>query len=184
MQKMKDPAFRYYEWQFLMSIKRILVWEWLAMQCGYDHKALQKWIFTFRILELDRKAQRDLMLLAHSGKVGRTKANRILHETLYDKALSEKYWDLSHCVTSSVLWARKCMDRPPRMHKHLWEPGWEWIHYLHCFPSDLPFAPDSVPDDAHLPIHQDPATRVPLAPPNCWWRPARELPAARPRNWM
>ena len=173
LKKNNDPAWIFYEWQFLKQVKRILMWEWLFMQKGTDEAALAMWIYAMRILEIDRKAQRELMLLAHSGLVGRTKANRILHQCLYEKGLDARYEDLSPYVSSAVAWARKSMDRPPRMHRQLWEPDWSWSYYQTCFPSDLAFAPDSVPEDAVAPNLCDPETGVPLPPPRCWRVPHR-----------
>ena len=40
--------------------------------------ALQEWILVLKILEVDKKARRDMFLLAQSGQVGRTHANKIL----------------------------------------------------------------------------------------------------------
>ena len=113
----RDPAFPWYEWQYLKTIKRFLLYHWRDMQTKYDEETLQSWVYAFRVLELDRKAQRDLMLLSHSGLVGRTKANRILHSLLHDEGLHPDYWDLSHYVSAQVMNARYSMDRPPRMHR-------------------------------------------------------------------
>ena len=124
------------------------------------------------------------MLLVHSGLVGRTKANKILYVCLSEKCLDEEYEDLSSWVTSSAGWARRSMDRPPRMHRMLWEPDWQWRCLLECYPSDLPFAPDSAPADAQVPSLQDPDTGVPLSPPHCWRRPQlpglQQAPASAP----
>ena len=42
-----------------------------------------------KLLELDRKAQRDLILLAISGLKGRTMANKFLHELLLQHATKD-----------------------------------------------------------------------------------------------
>ena len=59
------------------------------------------------------------MLLAQSGLVGRTYANKILWSLLSNWALDPTYEDLSHKVSSEVGWARRNFDRPPRGNRDL-----------------------------------------------------------------
>ena len=67
-------------------------------------------------LELDRKAQVDLFLLAHSGEAGRSEANEILWELLSIGALTPDHKDLSNKTNSLVGKARRYLDRPPHWH--------------------------------------------------------------------
>ena len=47
-----------------------------------EDEASTLWTHTFMYLELDMQSQRDLMLLVHSGYVGRSEANFILWSLL------------------------------------------------------------------------------------------------------
>ena len=75
-----DPAFPYFEYMYLKTIHYFLTQRWWILQGGVDEVALEEWILVLRILELDQKARRDLFLLAQSGQVGRTHANKILRQ--------------------------------------------------------------------------------------------------------
>ena len=107
-------GFLYFEHKFLIWVHEILTRHWGTVQGGTSERALHLWQEIFMTLELDRKAQGDLMLLAHEGLVGRSEANEILWELLSVWALKPEYEDLSHKVTNMVYIARKNLDRPPR----------------------------------------------------------------------
>ena len=80
---------------------------------GVDLEAMQLWWEVFQVLELDKKSQRDLLILAHGGPVGRSYANKILWKLMSDWALDGTYRDLSNKVSNEVNWARKNFCRPP-----------------------------------------------------------------------
>ena len=112
-------------------------------------------------LELDRKAQGDLMLLAHEGLVGRSEANEILWELLSVWAIRPEYEDLSHKVTHMVYQARRNIERPPKDH---WDRGrWRWNQYYE--PRHPQWSPKAVP--RNYAVLKGPGG-VPLAPPECW----------------
>ena len=76
-------------------------------------------------LDIDRKAQADMMLLAHAGVVGRTSANYLMWQMLSDWALNTTHQDLSRKVSSNVKWQRRNFDRPPANHNDLWNFKWK-----------------------------------------------------------
>ena len=118
------PLFRFYALQYLHFIRIALTDWWGAIQCGTNEQALRCWQKVFEVLELDRKACADIMLLAHSGLVGRVKANQLLWNLLSNIALKPDYRDLSHKVTNLVNWAKQSFQRPPRRSEDLrW---WRW----------------------------------------------------------
>ena len=78
-------------------------------------------------LELDKKAQVDLFLLAHQGRAKRTEVNEILWNLLSNLALDPEYRGLSHFASASVGQARKRMGRPPW--GHAGRPYWTWSNY-------------------------------------------------------
>ena len=122
------------------------------------------WWKIFQVLELDKKARLDLVLLAQSGGVGRTYANKIMWDLLSNWALEYTYRDLSNKVSSEVKWVRMEFDRPPAGHKDLrW---WRW-EFLQVVPKHM--APWS--SKAHLKesweLQLGPGGE-PLPPPLCW----------------
>ena len=136
--------------------------DWPIIQGGRDEQALRLWMEIFETLELDRKSIVDIMILAHSGEVGRAEANEVLWEILSVWALKDDYMDLSHKVSSLVNRARRNIDRPPRGHRDL--EWWQWSCYWE------PRAPHWGPRAAPAP-----GARVltghggePLQPPLCW----------------
>lgn len=166
MKYLEDEHFAYWEYQYLKFIKMRLTTDWYILQSGVDEVALMKWLNIMRFLELDKKARLDLLLLAQSGIVGRTQANKLLWNLLSNWALDPTYEDLSHKVSSEVGWARRTFDRPPRGHKDLgW---WRWSCY------DAPkwhkkWSPLEVPRG-----HWDLVRGLggePLPPPLCWGVP-------------
>ena len=81
---MRTPYFRRFEHQFLLSVRRALTYDWGIIQSGQDLKTLSRWMDLFELLELDDKAQKDLMLLVHLSEAGRAEANEILWTLLSD----------------------------------------------------------------------------------------------------
>ena len=61
------PDFKYYEFRYLLWIRKILTTHWPTTQGGYDGQARLLWLEIFRTLELDKKAQADMFLWAHEG---------------------------------------------------------------------------------------------------------------------
>ena len=82
----------------------------------------------FMHLELDRKAQGDLMLLAHLGLAGRASANQILGELVSYWSRIPACQDLSHKATPLVWKARKHLNCPPAWHhdRSWWSPYCYW----------------------------------------------------------
>ena len=114
------------------------------LQGGTDKEALELWIMASKFLEFDNKARRDLFLLAISGEVGRTYANKILWNIMTGPAVCKEYLDLSNLVTHEVYKARKQFDRPPRGHPDMDWWLWTWYDYNHK--QDLMFSPTAVPN--------------------------------------
>ena len=162
LKHIQDPSFEYFEWHYLSFIKKCLTDYWWILQGKSDDEALSLWYLIFRILELDRKAQIDMLLLAHSGLVGRTVANEILWNLLSKWALDPRYEDLSHKVSSEINWARRRFDRPPRNHQDLW--WWSWRCYE--VPDRNQWSPLQVPRVPWSLRKGDDGR--PLPPPECW----------------
>ena len=164
MKFLGDPAFPYWEWQYLKTIHMILTEHWQLLQQGTSVEATDMWRNVFSILELDRKAQRGMFLLIHSGVVGRTYANRILWDLLSGPALDPEYQDLSCMTTNKVYAARKLFDRPPRENEDLrW---WRWEHLTCLHEGDLPWSPQAGPNRM-VPLCVGPGG-LPYPPPRCW----------------
>ena len=162
--------FAYYEFAILQFIHMNLTTLWPRLQGGTSQEDLELWQRIFVVLEFDRKAQIDLMLLVHSGECGRAEANEILWTILSVWALKPDYQDLSNKVSPLVRDARRAFDRPPRKHEDYWK--WHWA--LGWQPRHPHWSPLAVPRDATL--HTGPAG-LPLAPPACWGPPLRQPPA-------
>ena len=159
-----DPAWPYFEHWYLKFLHKTLTDHWPKISGGVDKEALQLRLDICRVLELDRKAKLDLMLLAHSGVVGRTCANKILWDMCSSWALSQTYEDLSHKCTSQVGWIRRTFDRPPAGHSDLcW---WTWEALGEPWDRHERFDPRKVPDKVPK-VSLGPG-RVPQAPPACW----------------
>ena len=153
--------FEFLEWWYLVFIRECLTTYWGIIQRGSGAQALERWNLIFLVLELDRKAQLDLMLLAHTGLAGRAEANEILWDLLSIWALKDDYLDLSHKVTSMVGRARRNLDRPPRNHPD--REWWTWTCYWE--PRRPSWSPRAVPD--HYEVITGP-NGEPLAPPACF----------------
>ena len=78
MKYLEDPSFEHFEWHYLKFLHECLTTKWFTIQFGFDGEALNLWYLVFKVLELDQKAQLDLMLLAQSGHIGRGHANKIM----------------------------------------------------------------------------------------------------------
>ena len=134
---------------------------------GVDENAVRLWWEIFQVLELDKKSQLDLLILAQSGPVGRAYANKILWDLMSNWALNQTYQDLSNKVSNDVNWARKNMDRPPRGHRDL--QWWKWSSYREPLARMRPWSPLSVPGAGHV-LRMGPGGE-PLPPPRCWGTP-------------
>ena len=132
-------------------------------------ETLKKLVEIFNVLELDRKARVELMLLYHSGLPGRTSANKVLWNLLSDWALDPTYEDLSHKVSSEVPKIRRTFDRPPWNHRDL--AMWPWRNYAEPLHRNWKWIAKAVPPRA---FHDPPLVLVvgpggpPLEPAECW----------------
>ena len=162
LKHVESPVFPWFEWHYLKFLHKCLTDYWWLIQGGSDERAMELWHKVFLVLELDRKAQVDIMLLAQSGLVGRSVANELMWDLMSTWALVDCYEDLSHKVSYEIKWRRRTFDRPPRGHGDLvW---WRWSSY------DLPrydrWDPRSVPR-VYWQLATGPGGR-PLPPPACW----------------
>jgi hypothetical protein len=153
----------FFEWHYLKCIHLFLTERWWILQSGRNNEALEEWLLVLQILEVDMKAHRDLLLLAQSGLVGRTHANRILWTLLTGAALDSRCEDLSNLVTHEVYSARRSFDRPPREHQDL--SWWRWTYYECPSKWDMKWSPAAVPDQRNLTMGPG---GEPLQPPTCW----------------
>ena len=172
LKHMEDPKFPYFEWVYKNLIHKFLVQDWYMIQAGYkDEDALNLWHQIFKILELDRKARRDLLLLAQAGVVGRTHANHILWMLMTGPALDPVYPDMNNLTTNLVYKFRRDFDRPPRQHLDL--KWWWWTCLEFPYKKDLRWSPMETPQ-GYWELHTGPGL-LPLPPPECWGpqRPAK-----------
>ena len=165
LKHLKDPAFPYFEYHYHKVLHRFLTDRWYLLQAGHDDVALAEWIKVMKVLELDNKARRDLMLLAQSGLIGRCKANKVLWQIMTNEALDGEYEDLSRKVTSMVYWARRTFERPPREHPDM--AWWWWSYYGEPAAwRDRRWSPREVPRGPwRLQMGRG---GLPLEPPHCW----------------
>ena len=159
------PHFAYFEAKHLQFLHTCLTSNWWKLQGGVGQETLEILLNIFRVLELDRKAQQDFMLLFQSGLVGRTQANKVLWDLLSKWSLELPYEDLSHKVTNAVGFARRSFDRPPRAHPDLvW---WTW-NRLRTPVENEHFSPLRVPRQVQrCRILMGPGG-MPMPPPHCW----------------
>ena len=164
LKHLEDPSFEHFEWHYLKFLRKCLTTDWYQIQFQCDEDTLELWYLIFKVLELDYKAQLDLMLLAQSGHIGRGHANKVMWDLMSIWALDDTYEDLSHKVTNAVGWARKTFDRPPRGHKDC--AWWTWSAYDvpakrmdHWCPKKFPKNPWEL---------RMGATGEPYPPPHCW----------------
>ena len=159
-----DPSFKHLEWHYLKFLHENLTTKWHLIQFGTGGEALDLWYLIFKVLELDQKAQLDLMLLSHSGHIGRGQANKIMWDLMSDWALCPTYADLSHKVSSQVGWVRRYFDRPPVGHKDL--AWWTWDAYDVPVKSMKPWCPMN-PPKGKWDLRMGPGGE-PYPPPYCW----------------
>ena len=163
---MEDPHAGYFEWLYKKTLHRALTNDWHLLQGPCDQVAVKMWVDVMKLLELDRKAQREMFLLAYSGPKGRTMANKFLHELLLQHATKDPaYRNLSSLVTSTIASMRKHLDRPPWFSEDM--PDWDWWFLDYVRWGDRPWAPDEVPANLSLP-HATGRNGEPLPPPQLW----------------
>ena len=165
LKRTQDPHFEFFEWHYKQTLHRLLVWDWKLLQSGYDDRACRKWVQCMKVLELDRKATRDMFLLAISGIKGRALANKLLFELLINHATKPEYEDLSNLVSSRVHNARQWIDRPPRTHEDM--QWWDWHQHELLVRSDRPWQASQVPAQAQIPNIVGSRGEI-LEPPQCW----------------
>ena len=163
MKLVRHIYFHWYEYQYLRFLHTCLTRDWWIIQGGVDAEALAKWHQIFEVLELDRKARRDFMLLVHSGLPGRAEANEIMWSLLSYWALQPQYRNLSSKTSQLILRARKRVDRPPRAHSD--RHGWTWSFYAE--PRHPNWSPLAVPRPGTWELLTGPGG-LPLPPPECW----------------
>ena len=164
LKHLQDPGAPYFEDYYLKFLHKNLTENWYLIMSGVDQRSKDLWWEIFQVLELDRKSQLDLLILAQSGPVGRSYANKILWDLMSHWALQTPYRDLSNKCSSEVNWARKNMDRPPRGHKDL--QWWTWRSYQEPMARQRPWSPLSVPQGRWV-LNTGPGGE-PLSPPQCW----------------
>ena len=118
-------------------IQETLTKDWFDAQGGQDVRARRKFLEICQTLELDRKAQVDLVLLAQQGHARRTEFNEILWELLSTVALDPEYRDLSNFVSSSVGQVRRVMGRHPWNHPRRTFLAWRRYTTMHNKSFDL-----------------------------------------------
>ncbi len=163
-----DPLFDFHKWHFLQYIKKWLSVEWVQLQGGGGSDTMQKIMDICDVLELDRKARIDFILLYQSGHPGRTLANKIMWDLLSQCALDGEYLDLSNKVSSECYNARRKFDRPPEWHPDV--SWWNWKFMFEVEEDDKRWSPTVVPEGDYE-LYTD-AGGVPRPPPRCW-RPSR-----------
>ena len=132
---------------------------------GYDQDAVNLWLEIFLSLDIDRKAQVDLMLLAQAGEVGRAYANHTMWLLLSDWAFNEDHQNLSCKVSNHVKWQRRYIDRPPAGHVDLWY--FRWTNLDEPPEHMKKWSPTEVPRGVRWVLKLD-SKGLPLPPPECW----------------
>ena len=132
---------------------------------GIDEHATRQWWEVMQVLELDKKAQLDLMVLAQSGPVGRCHANKVMWDLMANWALVRTYQDLSNKVSNDVTWAFKDFHRPPPGHQDL--AWWRWKFYKEPGLKVEHFSPlhKKKVSDCSVAIGEG---GEPKPPPHCW----------------
>ena len=162
-----ERLFKYWEWRYLKFIHTTLTEHWHLVQGDWPESKLM-WKKMFEVLELDDKAIKDIMLLAHSEQVGRAEANEILWRLLTGEALNPDYKDLSHLVTKLCKEAKKNIDGPPNWHHH--NEWWSWEKYIVV--RNRQFDPVRCPREGDKFVVITGEGGEPLEPPRCWKRKA------------
>ena len=162
---LEKPGHEWMEWKYLQTIHWILTKRWYIVQGGMGKEGLAEWMAIMNLLEMDKKARRELFLLLQSGYVGRVLANKLMWEILTTLAIEPPYYDISCKVTQLVNRMREQhLDRPPRDHKDL--KWWDWHYYLGVRKIDERWAPENVPQGTWFMVVGEDGT--PLEPPYCW----------------
>ena len=174
LKAVQDPKFPYWEWVRLNALKDFLTDKLHILLGRRDHYATHQWLCVMDLVDLDRRARVDLMLLAQAGLPGRTEANKILWSLMAEWAVDPSYRDLSAKVTSACGRARLKFDRPPRNH---WDnTWWGWSHYTDGCNND-PYCPKNIPDSVGVPCGPQEAWQMvpqlgphgePQPPPWAW----------------
>ena len=168
---LKAPGWEWLEQRYLKTVYHILTEKWWLLQSGHDLEALREWVKVTRLLEMDRKAVKELFLLLQSGEVGRAHGNKLMWTFLTGPAIEPPYCSCNHWFSSKVREVREEFDRPPRGSRDLWErlndgEGWWWNLYKEVQEDEAPFSPRAVPTGkwALRKGHND----EPLKPPACY----------------
>ena len=161
-----DPYFPWFEHNYLMFLRQNLTHSWPDLQRGHSRETLGRLDKIFMVLELDRKALVDFMLLYHSGLVGRTCANKVLWLLLSAWATDGRYRDLSNKVSQVVNLMRQTFERPQKDHPDL--ERWSWKHLEENRPDMVKWSPLSVPENARDDKVFTGKGGLPLRPPECW----------------
>ena len=161
----QDPYFGYFEHWYLQWTYMQLTRNWPYIMCEPSSHGMTLWADIFECLELDRKSQMDLLLLAHLGLAGRSEANKILWDLLSYWGLDRRYRDLSHKASSLVNQSRRKLDRPPKNHRD--RGWWTWSAYNVPRPEVFEFSPMAAPTGScSTPVLG--LDGVPQPPPRCW----------------
>ena len=168
LKQLDDPTFTWWEHWYLKFLQKKLSLDWRAIQFGTDAHATRLWWEIMQVLELDKKAQLDMMVLAQSGPVGRCHANKIMWDLMSSWATVRTYQDLSNKVSSEVGWARRNFDRPPKGHQDL--SWWTWKAYKEPLQKFDHYSP------LHAEWASDKYIKIgtggePIPPPKCWGEP-------------
>ena len=166
----KHKLFKHLEYQYLTQCHEILTEHWYLVQGGFDEQAIKLWRQIFLLLELDLKAQVDLILLAQLSEGARASANELIWDLLSHHGLRTDYKDLSNLVSLKVKLLRRSFDRPP--HDSLDRPKWTWKHYSQIHNED--WGHRKAPGGPCV-IRTGPGD-VPLPPTRCWG-PSRVPPS-------
>ena len=168
LKHLRDDGYEHMLHYHRRCLLKLMTTHWWKLQGKCDQEALKLWIQALQIIELDKKACRDLFLLAQSGLIGRTFANQILWRLLTESA-GDEHVVLSNLCSALVGKARLRFDRPPRGNGDLHK--WWWSHYW-LIPQDMKkWSPEAV--SALKPgwnIKTGPGG-MPLPPPECWRNP-------------
>ncbi len=156
--------FHWFERKYLKFLHENLTDHWPDLQRGHSPETMDRLALIFKVLELDRKAKVDFMLLYHTGIVGRTCANKILWQLLSTWATDGRYRDLSNKVSKEVKHMRQNFERPPKGHRDF--KTWSWKHLEENHPHMVKWSPLSVPKNTVGVLVGEGG--LPLRPPACW----------------
>jgi hypothetical protein len=170
-QRIYDPTCRWWTRNFVNFLYRTLTEDWGFIQGGGGDETLQMWKRLFRILELTRRAQRDILDLSQRGIAGRIMANKLIWDLCHDWAFNPLNENLSLLCSDGVARACRRIEMPPALdpegpnERLQWTSEAGWATYQ--VPEDhLRFSPNAVPRGCWT-VVTGPAGE-PLAPPECW----------------